>query len=247
MVHTGNISKHSRDSTKYSSLALKKRYSSSLSASVDADRSDIDVNLSTAVTNTLSMISTPWSTESWCSLNSTLLVSDLLEDPSCFYYTNTMTSLDPLTTTYSSCIASRTVGTYSRTTLTLYSFATTPCISDQLYLPSVQKSSSSLETLSSWTPESVGSVQLVASGSSEMKVQYPWSPATKNSCTDYYPNSLDTCSLELELGKDNKDTLKPATSAKDLMSVSFSSKVECHEIERSVANENYFPTLCTVI
>nr|XP_021198310.2 uncharacterized protein LOC110382145 [Helicoverpa armigera] len=247
MVHPGNIniSKHSRDS-KYSSLALKKRYSSSLSGSVDADRSDTDVNLSTAVTNTLSMISTPWSTESWCSLNGTLLVSDLLEDPSCFYYTNTMTSLDPLTTTYSSCNPLRTVGTYSRTTLTLYSFATTPCISDQLYLPSGQKSSTSLETLSSWTPESVGSVQLVASGSSEMKVQYPWSPATKNSCTDYYPNSLDTCSLELER-KDSKDTLKPATSAKDLMSVSFSSKVECHEIERSVANENYFPTLCTVI
>uniref|UniRef100_A0A2A4JFZ8 Uncharacterized protein n=1 Tax=Heliothis virescens TaxID=7102 RepID=A0A2A4JFZ8_HELVI len=256
-------SKYSRDSLSYSSALTLQSHSSLVSStSVDADRSDTELDQSSEVTDTLSMISTPWSTETRCSVTEPLLLSaDSLETCPFTYWplssnkTDVLTSLDPFSTTHTSCIPTPTVKTYSKTTLTWYSFAATPCLSDQLHLPPVQVSSSSSGTLSSWTPELVTSGELFSSESSVVRVQYPWSPPTKTSCTDYYPNSMNTCSQDLVPRQESQATLRPETPThEDMMALSFDSKVEYHELDRninvfdkSLANANYFPMLCTVI
>ncbi|CAG9565722.1 unnamed protein product [Danaus chrysippus] len=138
--------------------------------------------ISTLTDNTLSMVSTPWSTESWYSMNHVL--NDL--------YSNSMTSsstMMPMSTSSGGCTPEcygskntitilRPEDPFSNASFTVRPLQTVP-------------SRDSTSTLSSWTVESFVS-PVKYSNSEIIKVKYPWSPCTFISGTDLYPSTMDT-------------------------------------------------------
>ncbi|XP_072929658.1 uncharacterized protein [Epargyreus clarus] len=135
---------------------------------------------------TLSMITTPWTTESW------------ITDTSCemdFAWSNSdISSLTVPPKTSTSYGTSTLLDTFSKTTLTIYSFkeiddfdAESECIRPL----NAERASDLSSTFSSWTIESFTSSGWLSDLSSNLvKVNYPWSPYTEFSFTDTYPSSL---------------------------------------------------------
>lgn len=166
-----------------SGLSLKSKRTTSLSsASANANRSDDGTNVTL---NTLSMISSPWTTESGFTpleYSSQSLLSWTTDT-----YTSSSSSLEPMTTTASSDLQSF----ISKATITLMQ-AATPCQSVRMCPP---KKSSSSHSVSSWTIETYTSEGLMFSDNSHshnVRVKHPLSPVSSG--TDYYPSSKDTLS-----------------------------------------------------
>ncbi|CAK1547489.1 unnamed protein product [Leptosia nina] len=139
--------------------------------------------------DTLSMISTPWTTESWesqtvssgdtCTLTSSsssglIYLSSLSFDP------KTSSSYGPVSIDFVST---------SRNTLTLFHSSTIP--RGSVLIPPLEKLSSSSATLSSWTIESFSSDGRLNFNSKFMK-DWNFSPLSVFSGTDIYPSTLQS-------------------------------------------------------
>ncbi|XP_012545473.1 uncharacterized protein LOC101736091 [Bombyx mori] len=125
--------------------------------------------------DTLSMISTPWSSETW--------------DSAVFNSANSEKTLTPKSSTsYGATTPFFSVS--SKNTLTLLESAVS-LNESHVMKPTIRATQSmSSGTLSSWTLESFTSTGLI--DSDILKVEYPWSPCTDMSGTDVYPSSVDT-------------------------------------------------------
>lgn len=171
------------DSVVYSKLS-----SNTCSSTVEATRSDIDG----ATSNTLSMVSTPWTTESSYS-DLFISGSTKLSKSSRVSWTNEFTSsfIAKTSTTIASDWRTATEGSFSKTTLPvpMYSFA--PARQGRRWKVSPE---SSCSTDSSWTLKTLSSMSQYSSLYNQpfIRVKYPWSPDTLCSDPDDYPSSLDT-------------------------------------------------------
>ncbi|XP_013194254.1 uncharacterized protein LOC106137868 [Amyelois transitella] len=164
----------------HSSLGATTTYSTSAIANVKTCSNSIRTT-----EGTLSMISTPWSTDynSFASFKSTPI-----------QYTRE-SSETILPKSSSSVAAALTPDNASiKTTITLFnvpSVDTDPPRS-KMHLPKpTSKQIGSKDTLSSWTIESFTSDGII-SNSQIVKPKYPWSPSTVFSGTDLYPTTVDT-------------------------------------------------------
>lgn len=170
--------------------------SSSVSASISSDIS------SSSSDNTLNMISTPWTTETW-SEESMVGAFETYSDPDLNTVPYTSSSLHPVSTTASGGITLDINSASGNTVTILEMNEPRSCFSINLDpVPSECKtpidkrkySGSSYSTFDSWTVESFTSF-VEYSDSNIVKVRYPWSPSTCQSGTDIYPDSLDTLAL----------------------------------------------------
>ncbi|KAJ8714254.1 hypothetical protein PYW08_007874 [Mythimna loreyi] len=191
-----------------SGLTQNKQFTPSNTASVGANRSDAGTK---ATLDTLSMITTPWSTESGFSksqkLSKSLSTWALDLDPDSSF---SWTSVDPLTTTASSRLSTP---VFSDDTLTLF-VASTPCHSNHLFLPLMK--SPSPRPIDSWTTETMTREGLLSLNSRIFNVGHAWrSPAS--SATDFYPSSSTTLksrkgsrvSLSLSISSSQKKSYFP--------------------------------------
>lgn len=179
-VSKSRVSKSHSLSRKPGLILKTKRSTLSFTAFFDANRSD---DATKATQDTLSMISTPWSTES--GFTNSQNISETLwswtAEPDSFFST---TSVDPLTTTASSSLSSSVL---SKGTITLF-VASTPCYNHQLFLPITQTPSRS--TQDSWTVEMFTSPSMLSPTSRIISVGGAWSPISSD--TNFYPCSSDT-------------------------------------------------------
>lgn len=139
--------------------------------------------------DTLNMISTPWSTESW-SLRSDIKLNESLNLSSAIFYSNntgTSSTLTILPKTSSSYGVSTALNTNTDSTFTLLSVMASP--SDSISVrPKINKLRSTSH--SSWTVETFTSHDDWSLDSTKVRVNYPWSPSTALSATDKYPSTL---------------------------------------------------------
>lgn len=165
-----------------SGLTLKSNHSpASSSASGHANRSDNGTNVTL---NTLSMISSPWTTESGFTPMECFTQSFSSLTTSSYNFSSS--SADPQTTTASSVLSLQSFA--SHPTITLLSPATS-YQSVQICVPNKQSAS----TVSSWTVETFTSEGIIFSDNSHSRnvgVKGPLSPVSSG--TDYYPCSSDT-------------------------------------------------------
>ncbi|XP_026743278.1 uncharacterized protein DDB_G0271670-like [Trichoplusia ni] len=236
--------------TETSAIALKSaRSTASISVSEDANRA---ASSSTTTFNTLSMISTPWSTESWYSLTDSLTdFSQLSESTSFMSWTDTLDSLstisvDPRSTSTTG-VPTRTLPSISRTTITIYSFASTPCHNSNQLFVAPKKSKSEVETLSSWTLETFTSTGLISTNRPQpVKATFPWSAATLADGSEYYPSSLD--SLESRKGS-GVSVMSKSSSYKMVVqnpvNTTYNTRADDHPaLDCTVAKENGIPVFC---
>ncbi|CAH0400646.1 unnamed protein product [Chilo suppressalis] len=150
--------------------------------------------------DTLSMITTPWSTESWSErIDENLPVEDSEESSTFSSYTGSLDSL------YASSIQPNSSTTYGIPSPDIYTDTKTSITLLNLYsikssdnvTPSPKRNPSS-DTFSSWTIQSFHSPGLQNSDSRIIKVKYPWSPETISDTdifSDVYPSSLASPAL----------------------------------------------------
>lgn len=236
--------------TETSAIALKTtRSTASFSVSEDANRAAA----STTTFNTLSMISTPWSTESWYSLSDSLTdFTQLSESTSFMSWTETLDSLstisvDPRSTSTTG-VPTRTLPSISRTTVTIYSFASTPCQNSHQIFVVPKKSKSEVGTLSSWTLESYTSTGLISTNRPQpVKANFPWSAATLASGSDYYPSSLET----LESRKGSRASVMSKSSSDKMLvqnpthHVTYNTRADDNPaLDCTLSKENGIPVFC---
>lgn len=162
--------------------------------------------------DTLNMITTPWTTESWSSHNleheysrSTIVVSSL--------------SINPQSSSSYGFITSD-LGSDSRNTKILLKSNSFSYITTKIHPLSTLKSRSG--TISSWSLESFTS-PVKYSASNTIKVFYPWSPCSLFSETDIYPNSVYSAVSRLSLVESS--TFESAKDITDVLtSKSFNKK-----------------------
>lgn len=183
---------HCRSATNLSTVTEKPVKSSkstpelsSLSSHSTTSLADEPSISSWSTDGTLSMITTPWTTESW------------ITDTSCemdFVWSHSdLSSLTVRPKTSTSYGTSTLLDTFSKTTMTIYSFKEIDFDTESYSIhPLGQERTSNLSsTFSSWTIESFTSSGWLSDLSSKVvKVNYPWSPYTEMSYTDTYPSSL---------------------------------------------------------
>lgn len=172
--------------------------SSDFSASISSDLSSSNTD------NTLNMISTPWSTESWSEesmAEACFLRGETYSKPDQNTLPYTSSSLHPVST--SSDGITLDINSASGITITIlemneprscFSIKLDPVLSETKTQIDKRRYRDSSSTLDSWTVESFTSL-MEYSDSNIVKVRYPWSPSTCQSGTDIYPDSLDTLPL----------------------------------------------------
>ncbi|KAL0868876.1 hypothetical protein ABMA27_007216 [Loxostege sticticalis] len=196
--------KTKKTSTEDSFTASEK---SSITHSSDANStystSAFESNVSSTLTvNTLSMISTPWSTESWNMGTLDEFDSKDAISSSIFSFSDetisiSNTTLLPRSTT--TCGPVTPPFPSSRTTVTVLNVNSVNTISNSVKPMTRQSSKVQSETFSSWTVETFTSPGWVTELNSKViKVKYPWSPNSVMSGTDIYPSSLDTLTSRKE-------------------------------------------------
>ncbi|CAH2244840.1 jg23051 [Pararge aegeria aegeria] len=186
----------------------------STTSTSDLSESSFSSDISPCSTdNTLSMITTPWTTESWS-------VGSI---PGTYSETFTMANISSLTidpaTTVSTGADRPQLYSPSLNTLLEISEPNT-CCSVNLKCPSktaVSKRNTSESTFESWTVESFTSF-VHYSDSNIIKVKYPWSPCSYLSGTDIYPDSMDTSSRISLVSLKTLDSMDMITSAPKVMS-----------------------------
>ncbi|XP_052756710.1 mucin-5AC-like [Galleria mellonella] len=191
---------NSTKTVNYSSIEVTD--TATYSTSAIANSNDMEESFASSTDNTLSMISTPWSTESWTSLR--LITGSVQPRTSSWIDTDaTLTSitLQPQTST-SYGIPNSPIRAKSSTTITLIELDSIPTISHMLHPPTPTNSKTESDTLNSWSLETFTSTGIV-SDSKRVKPKYPWSPNTVYSGTDIYPSTVDT----LESRKVSRETL----------------------------------------
>lgn len=174
---------------------LSNTSSSDFSASISsADLSSSNTD------NTLNMISTPWTTESW-SEESMAEAFETYSEPDQNTIPYTSSSLQPVST--SSDGITLDINSASGITVTIlemneprscFSIKLDPVLSETKTQIDKRRYIDSSSTLDSWTVEPFTSL-MEYSDSNIVKVRYPWSPSTCQSGTDFYPDSLDTLPL----------------------------------------------------
>ncbi|CAH0594508.1 unnamed protein product [Chrysodeixis includens] len=236
--------------TELSGPALKAMRSSlSLSETAEASRSAA----SRSTCNTLSMVSTPWSTESWCSLSDSITdLSQLSQSTSYTSWTDTLDSPSTLSvnprSTSTTGVPTRTLASISKTTVTIYSLASTPCYNSHQMFVSPIESESERDTLSSWTLETFTSTGLISTnGPQPVKARFPWSPATQASVSDYYPSSLDT--LGSRKGSRVSIMSKPSPYKMEVQYpinyLTYNTRADDQPaLQWTLANENGIPVIC---
>lgn len=171
------------DSVEYSNLS-----SNTFTSIVEANRSEIDG----ATSNTLNMISTPWTTESGYSY-SDLSGSRKLSKSSRVSWTNEFTSsfVAKTSTSVASDWHTATERSFSKTNLPVPMFSFLPTRQCRRWKVSPE---SSCSTDSSWTLRTFTSTSRSSPVYNQplIRVKYPWSPDTVCSGPDEYPSSLDT-------------------------------------------------------
>ncbi|XP_028160801.1 uncharacterized protein LOC114353153 [Ostrinia furnacalis] len=162
--------------------------------STSAFETDIETFSSTLTENTLSMISTPWTTESWTvgTLDSNALGSSAFSWPCS---DETMSSFTDLPNTSTSYGAVSPPLNSSKTTVTILCGGGS--CSDSVPIKPLTRQNSKMQstpdTFSSWTVETFTSSGWVSDIDSQVvKAKYPWSPSTTLSGTDIYPSTLDS-------------------------------------------------------
>jgi hypothetical protein len=156
--------------------------------STSALETNAETSSSSLTEDTLNMISTPWSTESWNDTTSDTYgtMSSLISWPST---EDTSVTVHPKSST-SYGVTTPAMNT-SGATVTLLN-ARTPFSDSHTFRPLLKQKSSRSDTFSSWTIESFTSTGLPATDTNVMRVNYPWSPKTVVSGTDVYPSSLES-------------------------------------------------------
>ncbi|XP_030033084.1 uncharacterized protein LOC115449411 [Manduca sexta] len=157
-------------------------FSSTYSASAVAD---IETVTSLTPENTLSMVSTPWSTETWNT------DQESLDTYASWLSTDALpaSSLSPEPVSTSSYGVTSPYHSSSKNTLTLLSSAITPSTSRQM--PLLHRMPECSETVSTWTMETFTSTGIL-SDANILRVQFPWSPCTMASESELYPSSLES-------------------------------------------------------
>ncbi|XP_045776147.1 uncharacterized protein LOC123874711 isoform X2 [Maniola jurtina] len=181
---------------------------SSTTASIKSDTTEASISSkisSSSIDNTLSMIPTPWTTESWSdeSINETIetysgTVMNTMALTSLTLNPESSTSIGGVTSELNS-TSINTVTLLERNepkssiSVNLNSVTSLKSTSkSKLKVKTKAKSYSEIEsTFDSWTVESFTSF-VEYSDSKIVKIRYPWSPCTYLSGTDIYPDSMDT-------------------------------------------------------
>lgn len=175
--------KPSFDASAYDSLTefSTKTYSSSyysyssLQATLDCVDSTLD---------TLEMVTSPWSTETWDTPSVTLSY-DIYQS----IYGKITTSTNPKSTT-SSEVSCPERNTSSKTTATVMNTVETESLSEEISTAFGFTSSSD----SGWTVISFSRSDGNENFQPQLKVKYPWSPTSLSDSTSLYPNSTETIS-----------------------------------------------------
>ncbi|KAJ0173455.1 hypothetical protein K1T71_010604 [Dendrolimus kikuchii] len=158
------------------------------------------------------MISSPWTTESWSSesgtftemTNSTSLLSLVyLEEDSFTYLTiepRSSTSYGPPTPYFGTSI----------TTFTILDGVFSPDKSLQIPPLTRKNTTESLDTFSSWTLETYTSSGWKSDSDLDIKINYPWSPKSNQTGTDFYPSSIVSPKLsKLTINTTDRELVTP--------------------------------------